>query len=53
MFAWWGHFVYRFRWPVLGISVLLLAGSVAVIGFIAAFFVKEVPLKGAGPEKSA
>lgn len=28
----------------------LLAGSVAVIGFLAAFFVKEVPLRGAGGE---
>ncbi len=28
MFAWWGHFVYRFRWPVLGVSLLLLAGSI-------------------------
>jgi RND superfamily putative drug exporter len=31
MFAWWGHFVYRFRWPVLGISLLLLAGSVVAL----------------------
>src|ERR1700686_5148166 len=31
MFAWWGHFVYRFRWPVLGISVLLLAGSILAL----------------------
>ncbi|MEV8396929.1 MDR family MFS transporter [Streptomyces niveus] len=30
----------------------VLAGSVAVIGFLAAFFVKEVPLRGAGPEKA-
>jgi putative drug exporter of the RND superfamily len=28
MFAWWGQFVFRFRWPVLGVSVLLLAGSI-------------------------
>jgi putative drug exporter of the RND superfamily len=28
MFAWWGHFVYRFRWPVLGVSLVLLAGSI-------------------------
>ena len=28
MFAWWGQFVYRFRWPVLGVSLLLLAGSI-------------------------
>ncbi|MEV0780768.1 MDR family MFS transporter [Streptomyces sp. NPDC050433] len=31
----------------------LLAGAVAVIGFLAAFFVKEVPLRGAGPEKAS
>src|SRR5467141_3510038 len=31
MFAWWGQFVYRFRWPVLGVSVLLLAGSVVAL----------------------
>ncbi|TMC63590.1 MAG: MMPL family transporter [Chloroflexota bacterium] len=31
MFAWWGHFVYRFRWPVLGVSLLLLAGSVVAL----------------------
>ncbi|WP_330174342.1 MFS transporter [Streptomyces sp. NBC_01498] len=30
----------------------LVAGSVAVIGFLAAFFVKEVPLRGTGPEKA-
>jgi putative drug exporter of the RND superfamily len=31
MFAWWGHFVYRFRWPVLGVSLLLLAGSIVAL----------------------
>jgi RND superfamily putative drug exporter len=31
MFAWWGHFVYRFRWPVLGASGLLLAGSILAL----------------------
>lgn len=31
MFAWWGHFVYRFRWPMLGISGLLLAGSIVAL----------------------
>ncbi len=31
MFAWWGHFVYRFRWPVLGVSALLLAGSILAL----------------------
>ncbi len=28
MFAWWGRFVYRFRWIVLIVSVILLAGSI-------------------------
>src|SRR2546421_11788988 len=32
MFAWWGHFVYRFRWPVLGVSVVLLAASILALG---------------------
>ena len=31
MFAWWGHFVYRFRWPVLGVSVVLLAASILAL----------------------
>jgi len=31
MFAWWGHFVYRFRWPVLGVSLALLAASVLAL----------------------
>src|ERR1700737_3137763 len=31
MFAWWGHFVYRFRWPVLGVSAVLLAGSILAL----------------------
>jgi RND superfamily putative drug exporter len=31
MFAWWGHFVYRFRWPVLGVSVALLVGSIVAL----------------------
>jgi len=31
MFAWWGHFVYRFRWPVLGVSVVLLAASIVAL----------------------
>ncbi|WP_351231783.1 MDR family MFS transporter [Streptomyces sp. NPDC002133] len=33
-------------------AAFLLGAAVAVIGFAAAFFVKEVPLKGAGPTKS-
>ena len=28
MFAWWGQFVYRHRWAVLGVSAAMLAGSV-------------------------
>jgi len=31
MFAWWGRFVYRFRWPVLGVSVVLLAASIVAL----------------------
>ncbi len=31
MFAWWGQFVYRFRWPVLGVSVVLLAASIVAL----------------------
>jgi len=32
MFAWWGHFVYRFRWAVLIASAVLLAGSIVALG---------------------
>ena len=32
MFAWWGHFVYRFRWGVLALSALLLVGSIVALG---------------------
>jgi putative drug exporter of the RND superfamily len=28
MFAWWGQFVYRYRWAVLGASAIMLAGSI-------------------------
>jgi len=31
MFAWWGHVVYRFRWAVLGLSTLMLAGSIIAL----------------------
>ncbi len=31
MFAWWGHFVYRFRWLVLGVSVVLLVASLVAL----------------------
>ncbi|WP_338678333.1 MDR family MFS transporter [Streptomyces sp. SCSIO 30461] len=33
-------------------NAFLLGSAVAVVGFLAAFFVKEVPLKGAGPVTS-
>ncbi|MEU7282965.1 MDR family MFS transporter [Streptomyces sp. NPDC045431] len=32
-------------------TAFLLGAAVALIGFVAAFFVKEVPLKGAGPQR--
>jgi len=32
MFAWWGHFVYRHRWPVLIASIVLLVGSIVALG---------------------
>jgi putative drug exporter of the RND superfamily len=28
MFAWWGQFVYRYRWAVLSVSAVMLAASV-------------------------
>ena len=31
MFAWWGHFVYRFRWLMLAVSGLLLAASIVAL----------------------
>src|ERR1700694_3648511 len=31
MFAWWGHFVYRFRWVMLGVSGLLVAASIVAL----------------------
>ncbi|WP_374225115.1 MDR family MFS transporter [Streptomyces sp. ISL-98] len=34
-------------------AAFLLGGAIAVIGFVAAFFVKEVPLRGAGPQPAA
>lgn len=34
-------------------SAFLLGGAVAVIGFLVSWFVKEVPLRGAGPEAPA
>jgi len=32
MFAWWGQFVYRFRWGVLALSGLFLVGSIVALG---------------------
>ncbi len=34
-------------------SAFLLGAGVAVLGFLAAWFVKEVPLRGAGPAPAA
>ncbi|MCX4818481.1 MFS transporter [Streptomyces sp. NBC_01142] len=34
-------------------AAFLLGAIVAVVGFVAAFFVKEVPLRGAGPAQAA
>ena len=31
MFARWGRFVHRFRWPVLILSAFLLSGSIAIV----------------------
>lgn len=31
-------------------AAFLLGSAIAIIAFVAAFFVKEVPLKGADPE---
>src|SRR5713226_5722879 len=64
MFAWWGHFVYRFRWPMLGVSGLLLAASIVALfnggttknsgggntesGRAAALIQSQLPQNGAG-----
>ena len=64
MFAWWGHFVYRFRWPMLGVSGLLLAASIVALfnggttknsggensesGRAAALMQSQLPQNGAG-----
>ncbi len=37
MFAWWGHIVYRFRWSVLLLSAVMLAGSIVALGHGGAF----------------
>ncbi|MFF5567961.1 MDR family MFS transporter [Streptomyces sp. NPDC012623] len=33
-------------------AAFTLGASIAVLGFVASFFVKEIPLRGAGPQKS-
>jgi putative drug exporter of the RND superfamily len=64
MFAWWGHFVYRFRWLMLGVSGLLLAASIVALfnggtlknsggsntesGQAAALMQSQLPANGAG-----
>jgi putative drug exporter of the RND superfamily len=64
MFAWWGQFVYRFRWAVLGVSLVMLAGSVVALlnggtlknsggentesGRAIALMQKQLPQSGAG-----
>src|SRR5438132_12429355 len=65
MFAWWGQFVYRFRWPVLGVSALLLSASIVALlnggtlknnggsntesGRAVALMQNQLPQNGAGP----
>jgi putative drug exporter of the RND superfamily len=64
MFAWWGQFVYRFRWVVLGVSAIMLAGSIVALlnggslknsggensesGRAIALMQKQLPQSGAG-----
>jgi putative drug exporter of the RND superfamily len=64
MFAWWGQFVYRFRWAVLGVSAIMLAGSIVALlngatlknsggentesGRAIALMQKQLPQSGAG-----
>ena len=45
MFAWWGQFVYRFRWAVLGVSAIMLAGSIVA-------FLNGGTLKNSGGENT-
>jgi putative drug exporter of the RND superfamily len=64
MFAWWGQFVYRYRWAVLGVSGVMLAGSIIALlnggtlknsggentesGRAIALMQKQLPQSGAG-----
>jgi putative drug exporter of the RND superfamily len=45
MFAWWGRFVYRFRWAVLGASAIMLAASIVA-------FLNGGTLKNSGGENT-
>jgi RND superfamily putative drug exporter len=64
MFAWWGQFVYRFRWAVLSASAIMLVGSIVALlnggtlknsggentesGRAIALMQKQLPQSGAG-----
>jgi putative drug exporter of the RND superfamily len=64
MFAWWGQFVYRFRWAVLAVSAVMLAASILALvnggtlknsgggntesGRAAALMQDQLPANGAG-----
>ena len=64
MFAWWGQFVFRYRWAVLGFSTIMLAGSIVALlnggtlknsggentesGRAIALMQKQLPQSGAG-----
>jgi len=64
MFAWWGQFVYRHRWTVLGVSAIMLAASIVALlnggtlknsggentesGRAVALMQKQLPQSGAG-----
>ena len=64
MFAWWGQFIYRFRWAVLSVSAIMLVGSIVALlnggtlknsggentesGRAIALMQKQLPQSGAG-----
>ena len=43
MFARWGRFVYRFRWPVLILSILSLAGWATLMGYSGTLGAEDLP----------
>ncbi|CAA9443333.1 MAG: hypothetical protein AVDCRST_MAG37-1576 [uncultured Rubrobacteraceae bacterium] len=43
MFATWGRFVYRFRWPVLILSILSLAGWAALMSYSGTLGAEDLP----------